>query len=110
MGVSKEAMLDAFGRFKQLQDGYNADTFVAKEAGKSLISDADLLKLNSIDTSGYVTAAQMQTAISALHSIFGGTCTPDNPGDNTGGNTGDTIYVTDPDEVITDEELHNLFH
>lgn len=107
MGVSKEAMLDAFGRFKQLQDGYNADTFVAKEAGKSLISDADLLKLQSIDTSGYVTTAQMQAAISALHSIFGGASSVIDIGGETGS---DTIYVTDPDEVITDDELQNLFH
>ena len=113
MGVSKEAMLDAFGRFKQLQDEANDEKFVAKEAGKSLISDDDLAKLRSLDTSGYVTTAQMQTAVSALASIFGGTL-PDSgdSGVDTGGGSsgGDTIYVTDPDEEISDEELQNLFH
>lgn len=48
MAVSKATVLAALATFKGLQDSANADKFVAKEAGFSLISDADQAKLDGI--------------------------------------------------------------
>lgn len=122
MAVSKETMLDAFGRFKQLQDAANEDKFVAQEAGKSLMTDAERTKLAGIDPTSYVTKTQMQTLLATWQEVLGGTyIPPDTGGDNTGGNTGDNTGGdnTDPpahydpeedgDEEITDDDLKELF-
>ena len=48
MAVSKATVLAALATFKGLQDTANNAKFVAKETGKSLISDADQAKLDGI--------------------------------------------------------------
>lgn len=119
MGMSKEAVLDTLARFKVLQDEVNDAKFVAKEAGKTLISDSDVNKLASIergaeknpDLSGYATNAQIQAALEAVGSIFGGNYTPPetqptqptNPGDDGNDNP------DEGDETISDGEIGNLF-
>ena len=118
MGMSKDAVLDVIARFKVLQDESNAAKFVAKEVGKSLISDSDVNKLASIergaeknpDLSGYATNAQIQAALEAVGSIFGGaytppevTPTPTNPDDDGNDNP------DEGDETISDGEIGNLF-
>lgn len=118
MGMSKEAVLDTLARFKVLQDEVNDAKFVAKEAGKSLISDSDVNKLASIergaqknpDLAAYATNAQIQAALAAVGSIFGGdytpptpTPTPTNPEDDGNDNP------DDGDETISDDEVGGLF-
>ena len=134
MGVSKQTMLDAFANFKVLQDEANEGKFVAKEDGKSLISDAELAKLAGIeagaqknpDLSGYATTAKVQLAFAAALSVMGGEYTPpENPGDNTGGD--DTSDDPNPnpnpnpnpddddddedegDEDITEQDIKDIF-
>ena len=123
MAVSKATMLDAFSRFKVLQDKDNADKFVAKEEGKSLMTDAEHAKLAGIAPANYVTQTQMQAFATSMQSIFGGGV-PDGGGgtqgggDDTGGSGtgggGNTNPPVDPedegDEEITDDDLANLFH
>lgn len=124
MGMSKDAVLDTLARFKVLQDEQNEAKFVAKEAGKTLISDSDVNKLASIekgaqknpDLSGYATNAKVQLAIEAIGSIFGGTYTPPetpdpstNP-DTVSGGGDDNDDPDEGDETITDEEVGNMFN
>ena len=115
MGMSKEAVLDTLARFKVLQDEVNDAKFVAKEVGKTLISDSDANKLASIergaqknpDLSGYATNAQIQVALEAVSSIFGGQYTPPEtptPTDDDGNDNPD-----EGDETISDGEIGNLF-
>lgn len=54
MGMSKDAVLDALARFKVLQDNQNDAKFVAKEAGKTLITSADQSKLDGIASGAQV--------------------------------------------------------
>ena len=120
MGMSKDAVLDVLARFKVLQDEQNEAKFVAKETGKTLISDSDVNKLASIekgaqknpDLSGYATNAKVQLAIEAIGSIFGGTYTPPaTPEPSTNPDTGgDNNDPDDGDETISDEEVGNMFH
>ena len=120
MGMSKDAVLDTLARFKVLQDDQNDAKFVAKEAGKTLISDSDVNKLASIekgaqknpDLSPYATNAKIQLALEAVSSIFGGEYTPpetpENPGDG-GGDGDDNDDPDEGDETITDEDIQNMF-
>ncbi|MBR1646041.1 MAG: hypothetical protein IJ685_04595 [Selenomonadaceae bacterium] len=121
MGMSKDAVLDTLARFKVLQDEQNEAKFVAKEAGKTLISDSDVNKLASIekgaqknpDLSGYATNEKIQLAIEAIGSIFGGEYTPPvtpEPPTNPDDGGGDNDDPDDGDETITDEEVGNIFH
>lgn len=54
MAVSKQTVLNALGKFKELQDSQNNEKFVAQEAGKGLISDAELTKLGGISAGAQV--------------------------------------------------------
>lgn len=130
MGMSKDAVLDTLARFKVLQDTQNDSKFVAKEAGKGLISDSDVNKLASIergaqknpDTSGFATKAALaayatnenvQSAITAVASIFGGSYTPptivEPEPEPTPTNPEDNDDPDEGDETITDQEIHDMF-
>lgn len=54
MGVSKATVMNALSVFKNLQDTTNANKFVAKEADKGLISNADQQKLDGIASGAQV--------------------------------------------------------
>lgn len=117
MGMSKEAVLDTLARFKVLQDEVNDAKFVAKEVGKTLISDSDVNKLASIergaqknpDLSGYATNDRIQAALEAVSSIFGGDYTPPKPTTPTNPADDGNDDPNEGDETISDDEVGGLF-
>ena len=71
MAVSKQTLLNALGTFKGLQDTANEGKFVAKEAGKSLISNTELVKLGGIADGAQVNVIESISVDGTAQTISG---------------------------------------